>query len=376
MLGGAGIGLGLRGKVTNAIGLQAGATYIIPAGNYLMTLGPYTCLQYLDPVTGIWRTVLACGPGGDVASQIQCDGANQRLANLTGCPVGAVITQGTASLGTTGIGTTATTLTVTPSTGGSTWCPIVGGAISASCVTGVTGSTVGAGYLYPPTAIISAPPPGGLQATAHVTGIPTTAALLAGQVIIDNQGAGYPVKSTGISTATVTFVNDPRDTTGGGATVQLGATGTGSLTGLYPLNQGLPNTVVPTLSFSAGSAAATSVMNFTVTTFTTGLTGLAFLTGSTPMLTSVGNLCSATPIWTNPLHMGGITFPRPARLVANLSGATLTVATSVVEDGGFGIQQIPSFAISGIGVTGAVAGAVNLVPTVGGVADTSWLQPV
>ena len=86
MLGGAGIGLGLRGKLNNAVSLPPGGTYIIPAGNYQISLGAYTELQFLDPVTGIWRTQMWPGEMG----QFACDGANQRLANLTGCPVAAV----------------------------------------------------------------------------------------------------------------------------------------------------------------------------------------------------------------------------------------------------------------------------------------------
>lgn len=372
MLGGSGIGLGLRGKATNAVSLPAGTTYVIPAGNYQINLGPYSELQYLDPVTGIWRTQLWPGQDG----QFACDGANQRLANLTGCPVAAVITTSLATGCVTGIGTTATTCTVTPSTGSSAWCPIVGGAISTTCLTGVTGSSVGAGYLYPPMAIISAPPPGGLQATCHVTGIPTTAALLAGQVIIDNQGAGYPVKSTGVSTATVTFVNDPRDTVGNGATVILAATGTGALTGLYPLNNGVPGTTTPTLSFSAGGAGATSIMNYTVTAYTTGFfTGLTFQTGTNPIMTTINNIVSATPAWTNPMHEKLVTFPRPARIASNLTSNLITTTGLVVEDGGFGIQQVPTPMVIGIVNTGAV-GTVQPPITVGGTLDYCWLQPI
>ena len=373
MLGGVGIGLGLRGKASNAVSLPAGTTYIIPAGNYQINLGPYSELQYLDPVTGIWRTQLWPGQDG----QFACDGANMRLANLTGCPVAAVITTSLATGCVTGIGTTATTCTVTPSTGVSTWCPVVGGALSTTCLTGVTGSTVGAGYLYPPMAIISAPPPGGLQATAHVTGIPTTAALLAAQVIIDNQGAGYPVASTGVSTATITFVNDPRDTAGTGATVRLAATGTGALTGLYPLNQGLPGVAVPTFAFSAGGMGATAVMNFTVTTFVTGNTGVVWSTGGQVELVTVGNVIPTAAAWTNPLHEKLATFPRPAR-IAIAAGSTITTTGAVVEDGGFGIQQIPGLTPIGLlaSLTGAVTGVVNNVATVGGTLDYCWLQPI
>ena len=378
MLGGPGIGLGLRGKATNAVSVPAGEVYVLPAGNFMVSPGPYTSLQWLDPITGIWRNVGSAPRANNV---VQSDGANYRFANLTGCPVAAVITTGLATGATTGIGVTATAMSVTPTSGSSTWCPIVGGALSLTCVTGVTGATgitadpVGAGYLFPPMAIISAPPPGGLQATAHVTGIPATGALLAAQVIIDNQGAGYALKSTGLAAATVTFVNDPRDTVGAGATVRLGLTGTGLLTGLYPLTQGTPLTGVPTLAFGVGSAAATAIMNFTVTTFVSGYTAVVWQTGSSPVLVSTQNIVAGTALWTNPLHEKGATFPRPAR-IAIATGSDLVVATSVVEDGGFGIQAVPTLAVIGIYQLTGVSGTLAPTAVVGGVTDTSWLQPI
>jgi hypothetical protein len=382
MLGGAGIGLNLRGKPTNAISVPPGSTYTIPAGNYIVSLGPYTELQFLDPVTGIWRTQLWPGQ----TSNFAIDGANYRLANLTGCPVAAIVTSATLTGGVTGIGTTATTITVTPSSGSSTWCPIIGGAISLTCLTGVTGSTPGAGFLYPPTAIISAPPPGGLQATCHVTGIPGTGALLAAQIIIDNQGAGYPVLSTGVANATLTIINDPRDTVGNPGSagvgtsntpIRLAVTGTGQLTGLYPLNQGLPLTGVPTLAFSTGVATATAVMNFTVTSFVTGLTGVVFSTGAQTMMISSANVLTSTPIWTNPIHEKLATFPRPAR-ISIAAGSTVTTTGAVVEDGGFGIQLVPALCVIGqvVVFTGALTGQVQPVAIVGGVVDYSWLQPI
>jgi len=379
LIGGQGIGLGLRGKDTNAITLPAGVSYIIPAGNYAVTLGAYTSLQQLDPVTGIWRTIGAANTF--VAKQVNSDGGNFRLANLTGCPVAAVITTAAATGATTGIGATATALTVTPSSGASTWVPIVGGALSTTVVTGVTaatgviGDTVGAGYLYPPTVIISAPPPGGLQATAHCT--VTGGALLAAQVVIDNQGAGYAIKADGYAAATITFINDPRDTVGSGVHVRLKCTGTGLLTGLYPNNQGVPLTGVPTLAFSVGAAGATAIMNFTVTSFNALLTGTTFATGTTPILTTIGNIVSATPVWTNPLHEKGATFPRPARIQTALTSNQIVVTGSVVEDGGFGIQGVPSLAYIGqlLAITG-VTGALPETAIVGGVTDTSWLEPI
>lgn len=373
-IGGTGVALSLRGQNTNAVTLPAGGVFVLPSGNFAVTPGAYTSLQFKDPITGIWRTIGATQ--SHVPEVVQSDGTNIRLANLTGCPVAAVITTALATGATTGIGATATSLTVTPSSGASVWVPIVGGALSLTCVTGVTGSTVGAGYLYPPTCVISAPPPGGLQATAHCT--VTGGTLLAAQVTIDNQGAGYPVKSTGLSTATITFINDPRDNVGSGATVLLGATGTGLLTGLYPSNQGVPLTGVPTLAFSVGAAGATAIMNFTVTAIASGATNSAtYATGTTPIVTSIANIVSDTPAWTNPIHEKGATFPRPARIQAALNSNAVTGTGAVVEDGGFGIQKSPTLVVNGqlLAITG-VTGSLAPVASVGGVTDTSWYQAI
>lgn len=369
---------------SNAISLQAGSSYLIPSGNYVVTPGPYTALQVNDPISGKWLTVGASP--NYMAFPVQSDGTNWRLANLTGCAVAALITNANATGCTTGIGSATVGTTATASTGGSTWVPIVGGAISTTCVTGVTGTTPGSGFLYNPIAIISPPPAGGLQATAHVTGIPTTGALLAAQVIVDNQGAGYLVKSTGLANATLTIINDPRDTAGVAGVnpavvgninvIQLGITGTGQLTGLYPSNQGFAITAVPTLSFSVGGAAATAIMCFTVTSFVTGFTGANFTTGSTPELVSISNIVSGTPSWTNPLHEKGFTFPRPCRIMAGLSTNQLTTTGAVVEDGGYGIQGVPILNPIGLFQVTGITGTVPCVANVGGIADESFLTPV
>lgn len=369
---------------SNAVAIQAGSTFLIPSGSYMVTPGPYTSLQQNDPISGKWMTVGASA--SFMSFPVNSDGTNWRLANLTGCAVAALITTGLATGCTTGIGSSVVGTTATASTGGSTWVPIVGGAISLTCVTGVTGTTPGSGFLYNPIAIISPPPAGGLQATAHVTGIPTTGALLAAQIIVDNQGAGYLVKSTGLANATLTIINDPRDTAGVAGVnpaivgnlnvIQLGITGTGLLTGLYPSNQGFAVTAVPTLSFSVGGMGATTIMNFTVLSFVTGYTGANFTTGSTPELVSISNIVAGTPLWTNPIHEKGFTFPRPARIMAGLTTNQLTTTGAVVEDGGFGIQGVPILNPIGLFQVTGITGTIPPVANVGGVADTSWLTPI
>src|SRR5574337_628391 len=104
--------------------LSPGDAIPVPAGTWFLQVGAYSCLQFLDPVTATWRMVDA------VRGQpfwFQSDGFNFRIANLTGCPVAAVVAGGGSSFA-------ASTATITASTGGSTWQAIVGGSLSVSTV--------------------------------------------------------------------------------------------------------------------------------------------------------------------------------------------------------------------------------------------------
>jgi len=182
----------------------------------------------------------------------------------------------------------------------------------------------------------------------------------------------------------MTIVNDPRDTAGSGASMVTTLTATGNLTGLYPTNHGTPLTGVPTLSFSIGSCAATALMNFTVTAYTTGATGGASL--SAAELISLKNKFNGTqtvPV-VNPMHATDVTFPRPARITAGIDtgvvtpGGSTTGNVTVIEDGGLGIQIVPTLVLGGVAYTSTTGTSqVSLfTATVGGVSDTSYLQPM
>ena len=60
---GPGVGLGgvqfqaLAGG--NELNLQGGQAYVFPAGQYIVTPGPYSQIQVLDPITGIYRSIAA-----------------------------------------------------------------------------------------------------------------------------------------------------------------------------------------------------------------------------------------------------------------------------------------------------------------------------
>src|SRR5215469_12311053 len=265
---------------TNTVSLGAGEVFNIPPGTWWIKSGPYTFLQWADPFGGQWK-IRPCAKEDTVF--VESDGSNWRLANTTGCPIGAVITTGGATNPyTNGIGSAATGVTVTPSAGSSVWVPVVGGAVSLTLATATGTTTAGTGYNFPPICVIDAPPIGGLQATAIVTSL-STGTIPVANVQIINQGYGYTAAPR------VTFIPDPREASAAtpgpsaNAVVVLTLTATGQLTGLYPVQHGTAQTAVPTLTITTATttAAATVVMNFTITgqgTYTTGGSSLGSLT--------------------------------------------------------------------------------------------------
>jgi len=358
-IGGRGIPLSLSNQITNAITLQAGQTYIIPSGTHFVSPGPYTSLQFFDPVSDTWRTVNAYY---GIMRVIDGDDANWRLANLTGCPVGALISNAGTGL-TNGFGT----VNVIVSSGGSTWQSIVGGAVNTT----VTITNAGTGYTYPPTLTFSTPSlsgPGGIQATGlcAVTGGAITS------VTVTNQGAGYTLPPT------INVTNDPRDTTGVGAVLTAGAlVGSGQLTALVNTNQGTPLTAAPTFTFSpASTIAVTAVMNFVVTGMTinaagTGTVAMPFSFLVWPKVLNITRAANTA----GPIADIGLTMPRPAWIVGvTTAGGALQTAGSIVADAGFGFQAAAEGSIqytASVFVTEPYAS-----PIMGGITDTSFLQPM
>lgn len=360
-----------KAGLTNIVTLLASQVYVIPAGTYLVTPGPYTFLQYLDPVSQFWK-VMPTAPS--IPHFIDSDGTNFRLANTTGCPIGAVITAKGTNL-TNGIGQTATGLTVAISSNSSKWVPVVGGAVNTTVTmaTNAAGTGKGTSYTFPPIVVFSAPPAGGGQATGHSTLSGTTV----GSVVVDNQGFGYTTAPD------ITFINDPRDTTGSGAGATATLTDSGHLTGLYPSDWGVAGTTVPTFTFTPSGATATVIMNFTVTRYALATSGtIASGNGYTAPVTvfSAGHYITTNGVYTNPMFGGKpgtgptITFPRPARILAGVSGTKLTTNAQVIEDAGLGIQRVPTGAI--VATSRAPTSNANPTFTVGGQTDTSYLQPV
>jgi hypothetical protein len=369
-LGGAGIGLSVASGLvpnfagtppvaaglTNTIQLAAAEIFNLPAGTYMVIPGPYTCLQFLDPITGTWRTINA--ENGIQPIVLDSDGGNFRLANLTGTPVGGLITNAGSAL-TNGFGT----VTITPSTGASVWQSVVGGAINA---TGVI-TAGGTGYLFPPILIVDAPPAGGIQASATAT----ISAGVVNAVTFVNQGAGYTTAPA------VTVVNDPRDTVGAGAIIAANTTlvGSGTLTAMYPTNPGNALTAVPTFTFSpASTIAATALMNFVCTGLTITGGGVAVPNGSFLLIANGATTAARAANTAGPIADFNLTQERMGLIQPTIAGNVIT-ATGVIIDNGFGFQAVPGVGfVSSTGV--APTTGINITPTVGGITDLSYVQRI
>ncbi len=380
-IGGVGIGLNLTGALasrlpqatgsfapaqgSNVVTLSASECFIIPAGTYQIAAGSYTSLQFLDPVTGTWRTINA--ETSFEPNYVDSDGGNWRLANLTGTPVGALITNAGTGY-TNGIGTAATGLTITASSGASVWVPVVGGAVNST----VTITAAGSGYLYPPILVFDAPPVGGIQAS----GICTISTGAINAVTVTNQGAGY------VTAPNITVINDFRDTAGAGGILTVNATlaGSGALTAMYPSNQGTALTSVPTFTFSpASTTAATAVMNFVVTGITVGagLSGTGYKTSQPFLVLTQGGIVAGTRA-TNvagPIADTGLTQPRQAQIAGTTATNAITASGAVVVDAGFGLQAVPNGIVLA-GGTGTATANGRVTCVVGGITDTSYVQPI
>lgn len=353
---GPGIGLPTYGNQTT-LALAAGNTQVLPGGQFYVTTGPYSCVQTLDPILGIWRTV---SEDVGVTTFVNSDGANVRVANLSGCAIGAFITN---------VGSAYTSApTVTASAGNSTWRAIVGGAINST----VTITTAGTLYNFPPQLVISPPPPGGVPAAATCT----VSGGVVNAVTVTNQGAGYTTAPT------ITVVRDPRDTTAGAVTAVLtvNATlaGSGTVTAILCTGQGSAVTAVPTLTITGGggaSAAATAVMCFTATGFTVGTAGVAYGNAQPFLILTGGGIVPGTAGATvNPFVGPSLLTPRQANITGtSTAGGAIQTTGAVVNDGGL-FQAVPTgFVIPGGSGLPTTTGAVTI--TVGGVTDTVIVQP-
>lgn len=352
------------------ISLPSGGVFNLPSGQWSVNAGPYTFLQQYDSVSQVWLPV-GTGAGNEHAL-VSSDGYNYRLANLTGCPVGGLITAGGSGMAsaTGGIGIfpaaaqlgTAAAPSVTMSAGGARPTIVVGGAINTT----VTITAGGSGYTLAPILTVSQPPPGGVQATA----VCTVSGGAINAVTVTNQGAGY------VTAPTITITRHPFDTTGTGGVLTVNPTlvGSGSVTALTFPDHGTGGlTAVPTFAFVASGATTptvTAIMCFTITAFNqqTTLTGLTLAN----MGLAIGQAPGAAPTLTNPRISTGLFVPRLA--MTGMSATTTGTLTPIIDGGLHMTVPIGTVYVSNIaGYTSATAA---VVPTVGGVTDTSFVTPI
>ena len=385
------------GQVVNAaaagtvfdFSLAAGQTCIIPEGQWISFAGPYSDLQVFDMGQQRW---LAYTPLDSAPLPISSDGTNYRFSNSSGCPVGAVVTNGGTSLGATTLPTVYTptgywqsgsfttqatpSLTCTPSSGSSLWNTFIGGNVSTS----QTITTAGTGYTYAPKILVLPPSNQGSQPYIPATMTCVLSGFGVGAITVTNQGAGY------VSAPTIVFLNQPGDTSGSGAALTCAlatttTTGVGQVTAVT-INSagnayGAALTAVPTLAFAGtgapASCAATALMNFSLTSAATGTVtaGTTYVGGYQYYV--VGGNNTTTTIYTNPAIEKGIN--QPQQPIIN-SATTVVIGmnstgTNFVFNGA-GYQVIPPLiTIQGVGTGGSIT-----APSVGGVSDTCLLYPI
>lgn len=363
LFSGPGLTPSLKGLASNVIQLNSGQCWTLsPAGWYAIKPGKYTSFQQFDPILGIWQNIGA-GTTDAIVEYCYSDGVNYRLANQTGCAIGALITNA-------GTGYTSVPV-VTASAGGSIWRAIVGGALSTT----VTVSNGGTGFTYPPTVLFAAPPAGGIQATGYCTlsgGAVST-------ITVTDQGAGYA------SPPQVVFVNDPREGQNG---VSLGInaaavatlTGAGTITGLLCIDHGTGGlTAVPTLAFAGGggaSAAATAIMCWSITAYNVSATTAGSGYFSPVIVTAYGGFPGTAPAYTNVSTQSQLLKTRAAQIVGAVSAGALTTTGQVVNDGGI-YPGAPTAYVASASVAGSASTqAILLAPTMGGQTDLSRVTPV
>lgn len=316
---------GQFGAATNITVLAPGEALPIRAGRFAIDAGKYGSIQYIDPVTNVW-TLLRSGTNGSQTMDVWSDGYNLRVANLTGCAIGAVVTNG---------GNNAyvqSTTIVTPSTGNSTWQAIVGGAVNTTVsITSITGGAQGGkGYGIAPLVIFEAPPSPGVQAT----GIAVLTSGSVSSITVIDQGAGYTA-APGI--AIYPNPSDPNINAGiTNAAAVCSLTGTGSVTAVLCTNMGAPvaSTMSLTITGAGASATATPLFMQTATSVTVASGGGGY--GTYTNITTIGGYNTvASPSFTNPTIQLYDFVPRQAQIAVALTGTAITSVTSVVDGGLF-----------------------------------------
>ena len=376
--------------------LEPTKAQIIPAGNFMVQAGLYSCVQVWDNQSYMWRLLSTMD---NAPTMISSDGTNYRVANTTGQVIGAVVTnKGTANTGvpngfygynyagsfvqiqggvtTTGL-TTATATIIATTTGGATLNTWIGGAVTS--VTYTAGTTANTGFVVPPQLIVVPPASQGNQPFLPCTLKAVLTGSAISSVVVVNQGAGY------VAAPTILVVNAPGDVTGvmnsSTLTAVLGLAN--QLAAITVANGGTTVggiTSVPTITMSGTttitSAAATALMNLSVVSLAMSGAGAAY--GTSLPVTSTFVNGSALPATTNtqPAVELGILpiLMQPNVVLSSAAGGTIT-ATPTVLYGGSGFYSPPVASISATGTTVPTTLATYTVTT-GGNNDTIYMFPI
>jgi hypothetical protein len=354
---------------SNRLALAPGDTFVVPAGDWIVGLGMYMVLQFLDPLTGAWVT--ASGAAWHRGMMlVSADGFTVRIANLTGTVVSAAVV-----VGGTGYVQATTTITAIGAFVGAapTLLPIVGGAVGLTGTFTVDVPTKGGGYGVAPFVMIPPPPPavtnangvGGIQASA----IAVIASGTISSISITNPGAGYP---TAPPCVVVPSPFDPNLSVGiTNATVSLSLTSSGVIMGAVVTNNGspLPNGSLGSVTLTIGGAGTSgsltaNVMQTVVSASISGA-GAGFTASGA---TTFGGAPLAGSITNGPDSNYLSFMPRPA----NMTLPTASVATAaVIYDGGL-FESAPSV---GALPPGGVATLATVLLTMGSKPDIAIIQP-
>lgn len=346
---------------TNQVSLAPGQVLNIPStgsGEWIVNPGPYGVMQWLDPVTGIWR-------GNSSARQeiqfVSSDGFTRRIANLTGCPVAAIVANG-------GSGFSQSTATITANVGGSAWQAVVGGSLSVSTI-----SNPGAKYTVPPEVFIAAPPAGGVQATGYASITNGTVS----SVSLVNFGAGYA------SAPQAVLVASPADPNAGTITqatvvLVLNAAQSTAITAALCTNNGAPLATLSALTLTAAGGAGsgatiTPLVMQTVASATVAAGGGGWGNVAAPAAVSTtggGGNVSVSAINNPAVEQTGF-IPRQAQITVTTSAAG-AISAPVVIDGGLFLSA-PTAVVTGGGTLPTTLASVSL--TMGTANTTVLLQP-
>lgn len=344
--------------------LQPGQSFVLPVGQWSIACGRYTDVQWYDSTAFRWRNY-PTQPGQNTV--MSSDGTNFRIANTTGTPIGAVI----SNVGNSNAPNGYNTVSATISAGSSTWGTLVGGTLNTT----VTVTNCG-NFSLPPILVWQ---PAANQTYPYIP--PEFCCNISsnqiGTVTVNYPGAGLTAAGT------LTAVNQPGDTNPGNATITLNSTLTnsGNLTAIWPLTQGTEVTSLPTFTFNIGGTMCANVlMDWTVTGFTVSSSGFNY--GATkPVTILTGNGVAGhtqAANLTGTSYTTKLAMPRMAQISAiteansNVSNGNITII-----DQGKNLQAIPYLVVIPSNANGAGPNGNNpavLTAVVGGVTDTTYLS--